>query len=173
VVLKPGSTRRWAPGTGDETAARLPCAVALHLRYMVARSTSFRISDVARQRLAERAAREGISATQLLERLILEGIDALDHPGIVHRGPPTARRAALGVGPDVWEVIARLRELAGSEEERVAALADETDLHPREIRRAIDYAAEHRSEIERLIERSEAARERSRLATQERQALFA
>jgi hypothetical protein len=140
---------------------------------MVARSTSFRIGDEARQRLADRAAREGISATQLLERLILEGIDALDHPGIVHRGPPTARRAALGVGPDVWEVIARLRELAGSEEERVAALADETDLHPREIRRAIDYAAEHRKEVERLIGRSEAARERSQRATQERQALFA
>jgi hypothetical protein len=162
--------------TGDVSephGAATACAVALHLRYMVARSTSFRMSDEARQRLADRAAREGTSATQLLERLILEGIDALDHPGIVHRGPLTARRAALGVGPDVWEVIARLRELAGSEEERVAVLADETDLHPREIRRAIDYAAEHRREIERLIERSEAARERSQLATQERQALFA
>jgi hypothetical protein len=158
---------------GEVRAARLLVAAALQLRYMVARSTSFRISDEARQRLAERAAREGISATQLLERLIVEGIDALDHPGIIHRGPPAARRAALGVGPDVWEVIARLRELAGSEEGRVAALADETDLHPREIRRAIDYAAEHRKEIERLIERSEAARERSRRATQERQALFA
>lgn len=154
-------------------AAVVAEAAALHLRYVTPRSTSFRISDGTRRRLAERAEREGTSATQLLERLIFEGIDALDHPGIVHRGPLTARRAALAAGPDVWELIARLRELTGSEEERIAALADETDLHPREIRRAIDYAAEHRREIERLVERNEAAQERSRLAAEERQALFA
>lgn len=146
---------------------------ALHLRYMAARSTSFRISDAARQRLADRAERDGLSATQLLERLILEGIDALDHPGIVHRGPPHARRAALASGPDVWEVIGRLRELTGSEERRIANLADESELHQREIRQAIDYAAEHRADIEELIERNEQSRRRSSRAAAERAALFA
>lgn len=96
----------------------------------------------------------------------------LDHPGIVHRGPPTARRAALAVGPDVWEVIARLQKLTGNEEERIAVLAAETELHPREIRSAIDYAAAHRQEIQRLIERNEGALERSRQTTEDRQALF-
>jgi hypothetical protein len=75
----------------------------------VAVSTSFRISDDARARLASRAAREGISATALLDRLIVEGTDQLDYPGIVFRGPVHDRRAALAGGPDVWEVIARLR----------------------------------------------------------------
>jgi hypothetical protein len=146
---------------------------ALHLRYMAPRSTSFRLSDTARRRLAERAEREGTSSTQLLERLILEGIDALDHPGIVHRGPSAARRAALTAGPDVWEVIARLQSLSGHEEARIAALADETDLHPREIRRAIEYAAEHREEIERLVVRNKETLERSRLAAEQRQTLLA
>jgi hypothetical protein len=81
---------------------------------MTAKSTSFRLSEEARARLAEQAAREGISATALLERLILEGVDALEHPGIVFRGPPHDRRAALAAGPDDWDVVARLRALDGA-----------------------------------------------------------
>lgn len=123
--------------------------------------------------LAARAEEEGTSATQLLERLILEGIDALDHPGIVHRGPTHARRAALAAGPDVWEVIARLRQLSGGEERRIATVAAETGLHPREVRLAIDYGAEHRAEIEQSIERNERALARSRRATTERAELLA
>ena len=39
---------------------------------MAPRSTSFRISDQARRRLSERAEREGLSVTALLEQLIIE-----------------------------------------------------------------------------------------------------
>ena len=53
----------------------------------MAASTSFRISDAARARLASRAAREGSTATALLDQLIIEGIDQRDYPGIVFRGP--------------------------------------------------------------------------------------
>ncbi len=139
---------------------------------MSARSTSFRISDEARARLAEQAARQGVSATALLERLILEGVDALEHPGIVFRGPPHDRRAALAAGPDVWEVIARLRELGGDEEQRIAALAAESDLHPREIRLALDYAAAHPDDVQARIERNEAESAASRQAAQQRAALL-
>lgn len=139
---------------------------------MRSKSTSFRISEEARRRLARRAARDGTSATALLERLIVEGIDALDHPGIVHRGPTDNRRAALAAGPDVWEVIARLQELKGGEERRIAALAKETDLHPRLIRLALDYASAHSDEIEARIRRNNAAAEQSRLAAQQRRSLL-
>jgi len=81
----------------------------------MATSTSFRISHAARTRLASRAAQEGTSATALLNQLIVEAISQLDYPGIVFRGPAHDRRAALAAGPDVWEVIARLQELDGSE----------------------------------------------------------
>jgi hypothetical protein len=139
----------------------------------MATSTSFRISDAARTRLATRAAREGMTATALLDLLIVEGIDQLDYPGIIFRGPAHDRRAALAAGPDVWEVIARLQELDGSEEQRISLLSAESDLHPRLIRIALDYAAEHPAEIRERIERNQAVAERSRGMSQQRQALLA
>ena len=140
---------------------------------IMATSTSFRISDAARTRLATRAAREGMTATALLDLLIVEGIDQLDYPGIIFRGPAHDRRAALAAGPDVWEVIARLQELDGSEEQRISLLSAESDLHPRLIRIALDYAAEHPAEIRERIERNQAVAERSRGMSQQRQALLA
>jgi len=139
----------------------------------VVASTSFRISDTARTRLASRAAREGVTATALLDRLIIEGIDQLDHPGIVFRGPAHDRRAALTAGPDVWEIVARLQELEGGEEQRISLLAAESDLHPRLIRIALDYAAEHAEEIRERIDRNRGAIERSQRTAQQREALLA
>lgn len=135
-------------------------------------STSFRISDAARRRLASRAAHEGTSATALLDRLILEGVDLLDYPGIVFRGPAHDRRAALAAGPDVWEIILRLRELGGSQEERIITLSDESGLHPRLIRIAVDYAAEHADETRRRIERNQASAKRSRRTSEQREFLL-
>jgi len=139
----------------------------------MAASTSFRISHAARTRLAARAAQEGTSATALLDQLIVEGIDQLDYPGIMFRGPAHDRRAALAAGPDVWEVIARLQELDGSEEERVSLLGKESDLHPRLIRIALDYAAEHADDIRRRIERNKTMAAQSQAAALEREALLA
>ena len=139
----------------------------------MAASTSFRISDTARTRLASRAAREGSSATALLDQLIVEGIDQRDYPGIVFRGLAHDRRAALAAGPDVWEVIGRLQELDGSEEQRVSLLSAESDLHPRLIRIALDYAAEHTDEIRERIDSNRAKAEQSRRTAREREALLA
>jgi len=138
----------------------------------MATSTSFRISDAARARLASRATHEGMTATALLGLLIVEGIDQLDYPGIIFRGPVHDRRAALAAGPDVWEVVARLQELDGSEEQRISLLSAESDLHPRLIRIALDYAAEHPAEIRERIERNQAVADRSRGMSQQRQALL-
>jgi len=139
----------------------------------VAASTSFRISDAARARLASRAARDGVTVTALLDQLIIEGTDQLDYPGIVFRGPAHDRRAALAAGPDVWEIVARLQELDGSEEQRISLLAAESDLHPRLIRIALDYAAEHPSEVRERIDRNRAMAERSRHTARQREALLA
>lgn len=139
---------------------------------MPGKSTSFRLSQEAKARLATRAAQEGLSATVLLERLIAEGVDTLEYPGIVFRGPPQDRRAGLAAGADVWEIIARLRQLEGPEEQRIAVLAAETDLHPREIRVAVDYAAAHPDDVEERIGRNAAAAEDSAEATRRREALL-
>lgn len=139
---------------------------------MAPTSTSFRISKEAKQRLADRAEREGISATALLERLIIEGVDTLEHPGITFRSGPSGRRAALAGGPDVWEIVARLRELDGDEEQRIETLAEESALHPRQIRIAVDYAAAHPEPIQERIEHNEQAAEESRHIAEQRQALL-
>lgn len=139
----------------------------------MAASTSFRISDTSRARLASRAAREGMTATALLDQLIIEGTDQLDYPGIAFRGPAHDRRAALAAGPDVWEVVARLQELAGSEEHRISLLAAESDMHPRLIRIALDYAAEHAGEIRERIDRNRDMAERSRTMARQRESLLA
>jgi hypothetical protein len=139
----------------------------------VAASTSFRISDTARTRLTARAAREGTTATALLDQLIIEGIGQLDYPGIIFRGPAHERRAGLAAGPDVWEVVARLQELEGSEEQRISLLAAESDLHSRLIRIALDYAAEHADEVRERIGRSREMAERSRRTARQRESLLA
>jgi hypothetical protein len=138
----------------------------------VATSTSFRISDTARTRLTARAAREGMTATALLDQLIIEGTDQLDYPGITFRGPAHDRRAALAAGPDVWEIVARLRELPGSEEHRISLLAAESELHPRLIRIALDYGAEHVAEIQERIDRNRQMIERSHTMALQREALL-
>jgi len=139
----------------------------------VAASTSFRISDTSRTRLASRAAREGMTATALLDQLIIEGTDQLDYPGIIFRGPAHDRRAALAAGPDVWEVVARLQELTGSEEHRISLLAAESDMHPRLIRIALDYAADHADEIRERIDHNRDMTERSRSTARQRESLLA
>jgi hypothetical protein len=149
------------------------CSLEATREVTVAASTSFRISDTAKTRLASRAAREGMTATALLDQLIVEGIEQLDYPGIVFRGPAHDRRAALAAGPDVWEVVARLQELDGTEEQRIALLGAESDLHPRLIRIALDYAAEHPDEVRARIDRNRAMAERSRDTARQREALLA
>jgi hypothetical protein len=133
---------------------------------MATRSTSYRLDPEIKQRLEEQAAAEGISERALLERLVREGLDILHHPGIVYRDGRTGRRAALAVGPDVWEVVSALRYTMGGPEERIAALAEQFDLHPRHIRVAIDFAAMHRST-------NDAAAERARAAAHQRDDLLA
>jgi hypothetical protein len=132
---------------------------------MASRPTSHRLGPEIKRRLERQAAAEGMSERALLERLVGEGLDILHHPGIVYRDGPTGRRAALAVGPDVWEVISALRYTTGQPEERIAALAEQFDLHPRHIRVAIDFAAEYRSVIDAEVAANDAAAERARAAS--------
>src|SRR5437879_6179623 len=94
---------------------------ALRWRSGVARSTtSLRLDDRLRQRLAAAAEAEGATVTALVERFVREGLAIAEHPGIVFKPGSSGRRAALAGGPDVWEVVSGLRRLSGSESERIA-----------------------------------------------------
>src|SRR4051812_49143995 len=85
-------------------------------------TTSLRLDDKLRERLAMLAEAEGTSLTALVERLLREGLAVAAHPGIVFKPGPTGRRAALAGGPDVWEIASALRQTSGSESERIDAL---------------------------------------------------
>lgn len=137
------------------------------------RATSYRIDPIVKVRLEAQAAAERTSERALVERLVAEGLDLLDHPGVVFRDGPTGRRAALAVGPDVWEVASALRHTTGGPEQRVELLAEQFDLHPRHIRTAIDYAALHREAIDVEVARNDDAATRARRSAQARGDLMA
>jgi hypothetical protein len=137
------------------------------------RSTSYRLDPTVKDRLERRAAVEGITERALLERLVSEGLDTLRHPGIVYRDGPTGRRAALAVGPDVWEVVSALRHTTGTDEQRVAVLSEQFELHPRHIRVAIDFAAVHRQDIDAEVAANDAASEQARKLAEQRGDLMA
>jgi hypothetical protein len=61
----------------------------------------------------------------------------------------------------------------GTEEQRIAGLSQESELHARLIRLALDYAAHHANEVRDRIARNRAAAERSRATAQQRNALLA
>lgn len=66
-----------------------------------------------------------------------------------------------------------MQELDGNQEERIDLLNEESELHPRLIRIAIDYAVEHVDEIQQRIDRNREAAERNRKAAEQRAALIA
>jgi len=136
-------------------------------------TTSVRLADELRQQLASAAAAEGTTVTELIERYVREGLACAAHPGIVFKPGPSGRRAALAGGPDVWEVAAALRDLSGSEAARVAALAKEMGLHKRQVIIALNYAADHRVEIELRIDANDRALEEAERVAAERERLFA
>ena len=120
-------------------------------------STSFRLEESVKQRMADHARTLGVTTTALLEQLIVEGLVAAEFPGIIYRGPFGARRAGLAAGPDVWEIVARIRELPGTEDERIAILIEESPLHAHQIRLALDFASHHPDEVRERIELNRAA----------------
>lgn len=137
------------------------------------RATSYRLDPDIKARLEERAAQERTSERSLLEQFIVEALNTRDHPGIIYRDGRTGRRAALAVGPDVWEVVSALRFTSGAQEQRVAELAEQFDLHPRHIRVAINFAAVHRDEIAADVDLNDEAAERVRRMTAARDDLLA
>jgi hypothetical protein len=108
-----------------------------------------------------------------VERLLLEGLAAAEHHGIVFKPGPSGRRAALAGGADVWEVVLAWRETSGLESERVAALAEEFGIHQRQVVLALNYAAAHREEIEARIATNARALEEAERVGQERRRLLA
>lgn len=140
---------------------------------MTRATTSIRLDENLRERLAAAAAAEQTTMTELVERYVQEGLAVRGHPGIVFKSGPSGRRAALAGGPDVWEIASGLRHLRGSEAKRLRMLAQQFGIHERQITIALNYAAAHRAEIEARIHANDEALEESERVARERERLLA
>ena len=139
----------------------------------MAASTSYRLSADLKRLLAERAAGEQITETALVTRLLEEGLKTSAHPGIVYRGGPTGRRAALAAGPDVSEVVTSVRHAPGRGDAKIRDAAKQLGLPEEHVRLAVDFAAAHPREIADRIALNDAAGERARELAEQRARLLA
>ena len=136
------------------------------------KTTSLRLPEELRDRLAAAAEGQGTTLTALVERYAREGLATDAHHGIVFKPGPSGRRATLAGGPDVWELVTALRSTAGSEQDRINEVADQFSIHPRQVTIALSYAADHPDEIETRIAANEAALVEAHRAHEARQQLL-
>lgn len=132
---------------------------------MAVSATSYRLPGDLKERLARRAAVEGVPESSLVTRLLEQGLATVEHPGIVFRAGPSGWRAGLAGGPDVDEVIRTIRTIRSSGvtgDAAVSEAADNLGIDERLVRVAVDYAAEHLDEIEQRLAENELAVERVR-----------
>jgi hypothetical protein len=110
---------------------------------------SIRFDPAILDRLRRRARTiPGATPSGLAERLVDEGLRMAEHRSITFRDGPTGRRAALQLGPDVWEVVKAVRELDERGEEAVNAAAELLTLTPEQVRVALRYYAAFPEEID-------------------------
>ena len=102
-------------------------------------------------RLKQRSEAAGTNKSRLAERYVDEGTRMDEHPGIVFRGGPTGRRAALAGGPDIWELMFTLKGGKARGEEAITATAELLNLTDSQVRTAVRYYGTFPDEIDRRI----------------------
>jgi hypothetical protein len=109
-------------------------------------NVSVRLDEALAERLRLRARAAGESLSDRLRRYAEEGARREEHPLITFRDGPTGRRAGVLGGPDVWEVLMWLDDLA-AEPDPVAALSEDSTLTAAQIDAARRYYAMYPDEI--------------------------
>lgn len=105
------------------------------------------------ERLGRRSELAGTNRSRLAERYVDEGTRMDEHPGVLFRGGPVGRRAALAAGPDIWEVVATLKGGQAKGEEAIAATAELLNLSELQVRTAVRYYGAYPEEIDARIRR--------------------
>jgi hypothetical protein len=113
-------------------------------------NVSVRLDDTLAERLRLRARAAGESLSDRLRRYAEEGSRRDEHPLITFRDGPVGRRAAVVGGPDVWEIVMWLEDLAG-EGDPVRVLAAEQDISRPLIDAALRYRDAYPDEVEARI----------------------
>jgi len=124
-------------------------------------------------RLVRRSEIAGTNKSRLAERYVDEGTRMDEHPGIVFRGGPTGRRAALAGGPDIWELVMTLRSGETRGEEAISAIARQLDLTDSQVRTAVRYYSAFSDEVDRRIALNTEDADEAEAAWQREQAALA
>lgn len=106
------------------------------------------------ERLRRRSELAGTNKSRLAERYVDEGTRMDEHPGIVFRSGPSGRRAALAGGPDVWEVMATLKDGEARGDAAIGATAELLELTELQVRTAVRYYSAYPEEIDERIRRN-------------------
>jgi len=106
------------------------------------------------ERLDRRSALASTNRSRLAERYVDEGTRMDEHPGVVFRGGPTGRRAALAGGPDVWELMATLKQGKARGEKAVGETAELLGLTELQVRTGVRYYSDFPQEIDERIRRN-------------------
>jgi len=144
----------------------------MHYSGFVPRPTSFRLSEELLERVDAEAAATGTSTTALVASLLDEGLKSRRFPGVVYRDGPAGRRAALGSGPDVWEIVRAVRRTAGQGERRLQRAAEETGLRLDQVRLAVNFYSAYPEEIDARMAADETAAEQIRVMVRRREELL-
>lgn len=122
---------------------------------------TLRLPPGTKQRLADRARRARLAERTLAQRYVEEGLRHDFHPLVQFLDGPSGRRASLvGRGLDVWEVIATVKDNAGS----ARAAAEYLQLPSGVVEAAVAYYGDYRDEIDEEIDLNEQEYERGRAA---------
>ena len=114
-------------------------------------NVSVRLEDGLAQRLRLRARAAGETLSDRLRRYADEGVRRDEHPLVTFRDGPTGRRAGIVGGPDVWEIVMWVEDLA-AEEDSVAVLVEESALARAQVDAALRCRAMYPGEVDARIE---------------------
>jgi ribbon-helix-helix CopG family protein len=113
-------------------------------------NVSVRLDDSLAERLRLRAQAAGESLSDRLRRYAEEGSRRDEHPLITFRDGSTGRRATVVGGPDVWEIVMWLEDLA-DEDDPALVLAAENGISRPLIDAALRYREAYPDELEARI----------------------
>ncbi len=123
---------------------------------------SIRFDAALLSRLRRRVnATPGSTTSALAQRLIDEGLRMSDHPGVIFKDGPSGRRAALGYGPDIWEIIKFLGEIDERGPAALDAAAEVFAVDASRITTAVSYYASYPDEIDAEVSDADEASARA------------
>lgn len=129
------------------------------------RTFSARFSAEVLERLDTHSGRIGESRARVAERLIAEGLQIEEFPGIMFRSGPTGRRAGIVGGPDVWEIVRDLKSAAREgARDPIDVVAAATGLDRRKVELAASYYAAYPDDVDDRIRMNDEAADRLRRA---------